>query len=591
MATRNLKPVDLNPHCWLSRGYGYHPFRRCRYCQERFSTCIAQAFVLVMVAVICFGAAAEIGSVPWQRILFALGTAMLVCLVVVVNHQMDDIRGLEHRSEVRAKQLRGIFNAITDVIAVTDTHLVITGVNAAAEKYTGLAKKDLVGRTSSGLLTRNCLSNEDALALDALKSVSMRSFEFQDARTAEEFRLNLIPITDEIGQPAGLIYYVQDLTDERKLQRELRLRDRLVALGRMAASVAHELNNPIASVLGYAEMIERKVDGDEKLSKWVSQIQGAAKQSSEIVSDLLTFARPPQVEREPIDINATIGRVANQFAPRLAETGVALQLELSPFVPEALADERHVTQVLTNLVANAIDALANCPRPTITIRSERSGREVLVSVSDNGPGIPEENQQKIWEPFFTTKKRGKGTGLGLAICKSLVEAQGGHIELSTKPGVGTTFTVALPSRHRLSSTVMDVSPLQRAALRVGGVDRALVVADSDDVCEVAYQVLSRLASRVEMVDDPVMAHHMLEAESFDVIVAELTVKQPGDGLALAENIIRNRPEFVRRILLAVSSAEAGRLETYAGIENFIPVEKPLTPEKLVDSLIQMAERE
>jgi hypothetical protein len=273
--------------------------------------------------------------------------------------------------------------------------------------------------------------------------------------------------------------------------------------------------------------------------------------------------------------------------PRLDRAGVALAIESSPFKPEALVDEGHVRQVLVNLVGNAIDALDGRPEPSVSLRSETIGREVLVTVRDNGPGIPEANRERIFEPFFTTKKKGKGTGLGLAICRSLIEAQGGRIELHGNAGEGTAFTIALPSSRKATTSRIDLQPVRAKMSKVTEMELALVVSAGEQVCELCQVFLSRLNTRVEIVREVPMASQLTGATDFDLVILEHTVRQSGDGLVLAENILRNRPEMKNRVMMLCTEAQRAQLREYPFAAALSLIEHPLTVEKFVDALLRL----
>jgi C4-dicarboxylate-specific signal transduction histidine kinase len=230
--------------------------------------------------------------------------------------------------------------------------------------------------------------------------------------------------------------------------------DRLASLGQLAASVAHEINNPIAGVLNLSMLIERilKEDGIpvervEEVRRYLLQISSETTRVGRIVGDLLAFSRRSSPQRVPADLNEIIRRTLSLIEHKLQLTNVELEVRLDESLPKIKCDNSQIQQVIINLVMNASEATHNRNVGKVTVRTVLSTNKretVRLEVHDNGDGIPAEYLAKIYDPFFTTKGEGKGVGLGLAVVYGIVESHGGDIEVDTKVGVGTTFCVDLP---------------------------------------------------------------------------------------------------------------------------------------------------
>jgi two-component system NtrC family sensor kinase len=229
--------------------------------------------------------------------------------------------------------------------------------------------------------------------------------------------------------------------------------DRLASLGQLAASVAHEINNPVAGVLNLSMLLQRilKEDGIppgriQEFRKYLTQITHETSRVGRIVSDLLAFSRRSKPQRSPADLNRIISITLSLCEHKLKMTNVAVETSLTPNLPQIPCDSSQIQQVLLNLVMNAAEATS--PRGNGIVRVATAlapnGQAVLITVADNGEGIAPENLSKIFDPFFTTKPEGKGVGLGLAVLYGIVDAHGGEVDVKSAAGEGTTFTVSLP---------------------------------------------------------------------------------------------------------------------------------------------------
>lgn len=234
-----------------------------------------------------------------------------------------------------------------------------------------------------------------------------------------------------------------------ELQAALAHGDRLATIGTMSASVAHELNNPLTTVLGYAKLLLEGKDEDHDDRMGLELIVEEAERMKVIVGAFLDYARSeraPRYEVGTADINATVQHTVDLLGPQLRRWNVKLELNLADELPMVAADTRPLQQVFVNLVQNAAQAMKNSGTVRIDSHMADGGQAVLVSVTDEGPGVPVADRARIFEPFFTTKEASKGTGLGLPVCKYLVTVVGGSIEVDDAPaGTGATFRVKLPA--------------------------------------------------------------------------------------------------------------------------------------------------
>ncbi len=249
---------------------------------------------------------------------------------------------------------------------------------------------------------------------------------------------------DAEGKISGVIVSLRDITVERKLEQQVVETERLAAMGAMIGGVAHELNNPLTSILGVSELLQ-DTEGNPTTRKHLMMLQQQARRAAEIVQNLTYFSRPPAPGKSRINLVEVVERTLNLHAYSLRKNNITVDLLKEAGVPYALGDPHQLMQVFLNLIVNAEQAIREArDRGTLRIRLGKGEGTVWVSFHDDGPGIAKENLTSIFDPFYTTKRPGRGTGLGLSICKSVMKEHSGNIEAANAPDGGAVFTVTLP---------------------------------------------------------------------------------------------------------------------------------------------------
>jgi two-component system, NtrC family, sensor kinase len=261
-------------------------------------------------------------------------------------------------------------------------------------------------------------------------------------------------LIDAVAHHVGLICRRRQAEEQRAaLEEQLRRADRLATVGQLAAGVAHELNEPLAAVLGYAELIGQSFGLPDQTSRDLGKIVKASLHAREIVQALLLFARQVPGSRQPLSLNRVVRDALVLLESRCVKSGVRIALRAAPSLPEIVADASQIQQVVLNLCVNAIQSM---PRGgNLRVFTEAEGEYVRLVVADEGEGMTEEVRRHLFTPFFTTKSVGNGTGLGLSVVHGIVAAHGGTIEVVSAPGEGATFVVRLPLRPAASSQAGD----------------------------------------------------------------------------------------------------------------------------------------
>jgi len=251
-------------------------------------------------------------------------------------------------------------------------------------------------------------------------------------------------LVDAEGKTSGVIISVRDITVERKLEQQVVQSERLAAMGAMIGGVAHELNNPLTSIMGVSELLQ-DTETNEVSRKQLAMLQQQARRAAEIVQNLTYFSRPPAPGKSRINLVEVVERTLNLHAYSLRKNNITVDFLKDAGVPYALGDPHQLMQVFLNLIVNAEQAIRETrDKGTLRIRLGKGDNSVWVSLHDDGPGIPKESLASIFDPFYTTKRPGRGTGLGLSICKSVMKEHNGSVEANNSPEGGSVFTVTLP---------------------------------------------------------------------------------------------------------------------------------------------------
>ena len=315
--------------------------------------------------------------------------------------------------------------------------------------------RDLLGRAPSEMMGKKVDDAEqeqsaEFVALYHDVSTGAKKFGFCEfgARHRDgswrTMRANASPLFDAEGKASGVIVSVRDITVERKLEQQIIQSERLAAMGQMIGGFAHELNNPLTSIMGVAELLQEGEQA-EATRKQLVMLQQQARRAADIVQNLMYFSRPPAPGRGPINLSELVQRTLHLHTYSLRKNNITVDYLPEPSLPVITGDSHQLMQIFLNLILNAEQAMREArDRGTLRIRLEKSSKSVAITFQDDGPGIAADVLPNIFDPFYTTKRPGRGTGLGLSICKAILREHGGEIEASSGPGGGAVFKVTLP---------------------------------------------------------------------------------------------------------------------------------------------------
>jgi PAS domain S-box-containing protein len=339
-----------------------------------------------------------------------------------------------------------ILNTTQSMILVLDTAGLISYANRRYYEA-GYREDELIGHRLVDWVEPSHRRDFEAALETTANGQQVENLELQVRRsdgTMGHFSISLSPMRDEQSAVNSVVVVMTDITDAVLLQAKLAHSERMATIGRLVSGVAHEVNNPLAAILGFTDLLLENPDVPAAAREDLQIILQETQRTKDIVQDLLSFARQRPFQREPVQVNTVLRQTIKLRSYDFASHGVEVTEDFDETLDPALGDAQQLQQVFLNILNNAYDAVQETGRRgRIAIRTERCGNSVRVVVTDNGTGIAD--PQHIFDPFYTTKQQGKGTGLGLSICYGIVRAHGGEIQCwnNTESG-GSTFVVRIP---------------------------------------------------------------------------------------------------------------------------------------------------
>jgi len=341
------------------------------------------------------------------------------------------------------------FDAILDPVMLIDRHYQVVRANLAAATRSGHAIKDLVGTTCY----RTFAKRQDVCPHCPLKATlatqSPKYVEIDQLMSEGDFTVSSYPLAKpKTVEDSLVVHHYRDVTEERRLQRKLIQSEKMAAIGMLAGGVAHEINNPLAGILAFTQLLKHEIPEGEAHGD-LSEIEEAAKRCKKIVEDLLSFSRPHgESDLQPISMAETIDQILPLSKLNLRHRNVTLETHYEDDLPIVRGNPARLQQVFLNLINNAAQSMtvSGGGRVTLKVFADADRGHVMAEVMDLGVGIKRENLTKIFDPFFSTKERNEGTGLGLSICYSIIQEHGGKIEVESQEGEGSKFRVILPAQ-------------------------------------------------------------------------------------------------------------------------------------------------
>ena len=446
------------------------------------------------------------------------------------------------RSEARYRHL---VESASDAIVTLDANGRFTTVNHAAENISGYKRDELVGQWFAPMLPDDDLPKALGHFQQAL-SGETGLFESQFYRKDGEVRT--ISITYSTPQKdEEVLCLIRDVTDQKMLQEQLIQSEKMSAIGQLVSGVAHELNNPLAGISAFAQLLlaEKRFPPDQRTA--AETIYSEARRASRIVQNLLTFARQHKAEKVPTAINQVLDDTLELRGYELRVRGIDVRREYDESLPDTMADAHQLQQVFLNLITNAEQAMEQRDghHHRLTVRTRRSADSIRIEVEDTGAGIPANLIERIFNPFFTTKPTGSGTGLGLSISLGIVREHEGRIWAENAQQTGARFVVEFPITEPRTSgehaAVAHVQSVGSDSLRV------LVVDDEASVRVSLQRYLAGKGHQVETTASGEDALLRLKAAKYDAVILDMRMPDLS-GEQLFERLRSNDPSHAERVI-------------------------------------------
>ena len=445
------------------------------------------------------------------------------------------------RSEARYRHL---FESASDAIVTLDATGRFTTVNHASEIISGYRREELLGMFFAPLFP----DDELPRALSHYqRALGGETGLFETAFYRKDGEVRTIQVTYSTPQlDEEVLCVIRDVTDQKMLQEQLIQSEKMSAIGQLVSGVAHELNNPLAGISAFAQLLlsEKRFPPDQRTA--AEMIYAEARRASRIVQNLLTFARQHKPERSPTSVNQVLDDTLELRGYELRVRGIDVQRDYDDQAPETMADAHQLQQVFLNLITNAEQAMERAERDQqrLTVRTRQAGTLIRTEIEDTGPGIPPNLLERIFNPFFTTKPTGSGTGLGLSISLGIVREHEGRIWAENAPQGGARFVIELPVVAARATGEFPSTPVVQAVT-----DRlhVLVVDDEASVRVALQRYLSGRGHEVETTASGREALARMREDAFDAVIIDMRMPDLSGEQLFGELKARD-PSYADRVI-------------------------------------------
>ncbi|MFH1028354.1 MAG: response regulator, partial [Pseudomonadota bacterium] len=477
-------------------------------------------------------------------------------LAQTIDALHDEIMERKRAEEERVRLARAIEQA-AEAIFMSDAQWVITYVNPAFERMTGYSRDEIIGKHTRILKSHNHEAGYYLQIRDALGSDNVWSGRLTTRKKDSSFfeaDTTVSAVKDSKGAIINYVSILRDITHELKLERELRQSQKMEAIGTLAGGIAHDFNNILTAVIGYTELAQHKLSKDDAAARDLERVQEASSRAKDLVNRILTFSRQSEYERKPVHVAAVIDEVLSLLRSTIPTTvEIHRHINTPSNGDTVLADPTQLHQVLMNLGTNAAHAMRSqggilsvslsdydADTAFVSLYPDLApGPFVRLTVNDTGHGMEAAVRERIFDPYFTTKKVGEGTGMGLSVVQGIIKNHGGAISVFSEPGQGTTFHVFLPKI--VEEITRDVNSKEASFC---GTERILFVDDEKVLVDLGQYLLQELGYRVTTETSSLEALKCFHAnpDAFDLVITDMTM--PGlTGRELARQLLSIRPDI------------------------------------------------
>ena len=512
--------------------------------------------------------------------------------LVIVNRDITERKGAEESLRLSESGFRSMVEDAPYGIYRANIDGKLLRANPALQKILGYEKLEELLNVS---LPKDIFRNPSDF--NGLKELLEGASEFKDVEV-ELKRRDGAPITvrctgrrvkEEYQGKACFDVFAEDVTERRILERQLRMAGKMEAVGRLSGGIAHDFNNLLGVIIGYSQVLKRRLDSGSDLLDPVVEIEKAGQRATALTRQLLAFSRQQILTPSILNVNELVLDMAKML-PRLLGEDIAISTSLSPELGMVKADQGQIEQVIMNLAVNARDAMPEGGKLRIETANveldqayawqhagAKPGHYVMLAVIDSGVGIDPDTLSHIFEPFFTTKEVGKGTGLGLATVYGVVKQSGGYIWVDSKPGQGASFQIFLPRVAEPATQITATEPLTEAK---GGSETILLVEDSEPLRKLTQSLLESHGFRVLVAQDGDEAMRVETQHSGKIDLLLTDVVMPGiNGRILAEKLLPKQPGMRVLYISGYTDSFVGRHGVLE--QGMVLLHKPFTEEVLI----------
>ncbi len=506
------------------------------------------------------------------------------------------------RAEEAQKRLAAVIEQAGEIVVMTDKGGSIQYVNPSFSAITGYSPEEVIGQNPRIL---NSGMQDEAFYLNMWETISRGEIwkghlinRRKDGTFFEE-EATISPIKNSAGAITNFVAVKRDVTQEMKMEKQVRQSQKMEAIGTLAGGIAHDFNNILAAIMGYTELSLEKMDDRPTSYRNLTQVLNAAHRARDLVQQILAFSRQTEQEKRPMKVIPILKEVCKFLRASLPST-IEINQQIGSMQDLVMSDPTLIHQVIMNLCTNAghvmrdtggvLDVIVD----TVVLRNDdllhhpglSAGHYLKLSVKDTGAGIPPENIDRIFEPYFTTKEQGEGTGLGLAVVHGIVEDHQGEIKVYSEVGAGTTFTVLLPMVE-----MQDTAPERtKKAEPPGGTERILYIDDEKDLVIIGKTILERLGYRVvaHTVVADALEEFQKEKDAFDLVITDKTMPH-FTGFDLAREVKVIRADIPIILCTGFNDEADPEKSRAAGINDII--NKPLNKKVLAETIRTVLDRQ
>ncbi len=511
---------------------------------------------------------------PGDSVRLLLTTLSTVCGLGILTLRLSAQSGELQRADARVRMMAAATEQTADLILITRANGAFEHANDACVHALGYSRAELAEMTLAELLERGFERMVDHIGSEVRQKGIWRGTLIHRRKDGSTFPASstVVALRSPEGRVTHFVGVQRDITEELRLRDQLVHSERLSAVGELVAGVAHEINNPLQTIIGCAELMIEERSGPSRHD--LELVRQEASRAGQIVRNLLAFVRRSSPDRSPADLNQIARAIAQLREHHLADRNIVLRLQLHPGALPILVNREEIQQLVLNLVLNAEHALGETTG-TITIRTDACENAHTLQVIDDGPGVSPELRGRVFEPFFTTKEVGQGTGLGLSIALGIATAHGGSLELC-QTHKGACFQLTLPTRPAPAISAPAAPDIKPATLPPGR--QALVVEDEAPIRTLLARLLARRGYTVTEAGSCAEASAVIGSQPFDVVLCDVRLGD-GNGGECLRQLRRAQPDVDRRFVF-VTGDIAALADTEREFGDLAVLMKPFTASDL-----------